>query len=42
MLRELRGAARIGAEEAIGNAVADAIDDYVADCEMVAMTGGAP
>lgn len=42
VLRELRGAARLDAEEAISNAVADAIDDYVADCQMVAATGGAP
>ena len=49
VLRELRGAGRIEAEEAIANAVADAIEDYVADfdgyvadCDEVAVTGGAP
>ena len=41
-LRNLRGSARIEAEEAICNAVADAIEAYVADCEMIASTGGAP
>jgi hypothetical protein len=41
-LRELRGYARIEAEEAIRNAVADVIDDYLIDCDMVANTGGAP
>jgi len=41
-LRELRGYALIEAEEAISNAFADAIEDYVADCLMVASTGGAP
>lgn len=30
-LRELRGCARIEAEEAIGNAFADVIEDYLAD-----------
>lgn len=41
-LGDLRGAARIDAEEAVGNAIADAIEDYLAECEMVAFTGGAP
>lgn len=41
-LNELRGYARIAAEEAIRNAVADAVEAYVADGEMVASTGGAP
>lgn len=41
-LAELRGYARIQAEEAIRNAVTDVIDDYLVDCEMVADTGGAP
>lgn len=41
-LHELRGYARITAEEAIRNAIADAIDAYVADGEMVASIGGAP
>jgi hypothetical protein len=42
VLRELRGYPRIEAEEAIGNALADAIEDYSAECDMVATTGGAP
>ncbi|MES2989411.1 MAG: hypothetical protein V4808_16055 [Pseudomonadota bacterium] len=41
-LSELRGVARLNAEDVIENAIADAIDDYLADCEMVAMTGAAP
>ena len=34
-LAALRGAALLEAEEAIRNAVADAIDDYNLECEMV-------
>jgi hypothetical protein len=41
-LRALRGYAQIEAEEAISNAFADVIEDYLADGEMDASTGGAP
>lgn len=41
-LHHLRGVERLNAEEVIRNAIADAIDDYLAYCEMVATTGGAP
>ena len=42
-LAELRGVARLDAEEVIRAAVADVIDDYLEDCEMAAEeTGGTP
>jgi hypothetical protein len=37
-LAELHGIARLNAEEVIENAMADAIEDHIADCEPV---GGA-
>jgi len=40
-LAELRGGARIRAEEVIDNIIADAIEDYVAGCEPVADMGEA-
>ena len=33
-LANLRGVERLDAEEVIRNAITDAIDDYLADCEM--------
>lgn len=41
-LRELRGYARIEAEEVLRNLVDDAIEEYRQDCETVGATGGAP
>lgn len=41
-LSDLRGSTRLDAEEVLQNAIADAIDEYLVDCEVVPMTGGAP
>lgn len=41
-LRPLRGVERIEAEEVIARVVDDVIDLYIAECEAVASTGGAP
>ncbi len=41
-LRELRGYARIEAEEVLQNALDDAVQDYLAQCPEVPLTGGAP
>ena len=39
-LGSLRGVARMDAEEVLANALQDAIDEYLVDCEVVPLTGG--
>lgn len=41
-LSELRGGARLAAEEVLQNALDDAAEECIVDCDRIAMTGRAP